>query len=316
MSGAHALRAIGIFLRRPLGQRLEDEPGRLPRPHIRGRPDRQDALAVPSAGAEHVVGALLLDDDGIVDRTDVALERQHGLRGAGTNVLAHEPAAKTEMAMTPRATRAVCMGSAAVRLHHARKNGAALRRPCQDEQAMTFLRRYGSVPAPRLRADRRRARADRCRRTTPPSSSSRCSPSCRSPRSSAARPRSLAEHLGGGIGGLLNATFGNAAELIIGALALREGLSTSSRPRSPGRSSATCCSSSAPSALVGGLQAPGPALQPHGRRPGHDDAAAQHDRAGRPGGVPPAGARRRQRRRAEARHRDRGRAVRRPTASA
>jgi Ca2+:H+ antiporter len=34
----------------------------------------------------------------------------------------------------------------------------------------------------------------------------------------------LAEHLGGGIGGLLNATFGNAAELIIGVLALREGL--------------------------------------------------------------------------------------------
>jgi Ca2+:H+ antiporter len=34
----------------------------------------------------------------------------------------------------------------------------------------------------------------------------------------------LAEHLGGGIGGLLNATFGNAAELIIGALALHEGL--------------------------------------------------------------------------------------------
>ena len=34
----------------------------------------------------------------------------------------------------------------------------------------------------------------------------------------------LAARLGGGIGGLLNATFGNAAELIIGALALREGL--------------------------------------------------------------------------------------------
>jgi Ca2+:H+ antiporter len=34
----------------------------------------------------------------------------------------------------------------------------------------------------------------------------------------------LAEQLGGGLGGLLNATFGNAAELIIGALALREGL--------------------------------------------------------------------------------------------
>jgi Ca2+:H+ antiporter len=34
----------------------------------------------------------------------------------------------------------------------------------------------------------------------------------------------LAQRLGGGIGGLLNASFGNAAELIIGALALRAGL--------------------------------------------------------------------------------------------
>ena len=34
----------------------------------------------------------------------------------------------------------------------------------------------------------------------------------------------LAERLGGGIGGLLNATFGNAAEFIIGVHALREGL--------------------------------------------------------------------------------------------
>jgi Ca2+:H+ antiporter len=34
----------------------------------------------------------------------------------------------------------------------------------------------------------------------------------------------LAARLGGGLGGLLNATFGNAAELIIGALALRHGL--------------------------------------------------------------------------------------------
>ena len=34
----------------------------------------------------------------------------------------------------------------------------------------------------------------------------------------------LAGRLGGGLGGLLNATFGNAAELIIGALALRHGL--------------------------------------------------------------------------------------------
>jgi Ca2+:H+ antiporter len=34
----------------------------------------------------------------------------------------------------------------------------------------------------------------------------------------------LAEHVGAGLGGLLNATFGNAAELIIAAVALREGL--------------------------------------------------------------------------------------------
>src|SRR4051794_13317396 len=34
----------------------------------------------------------------------------------------------------------------------------------------------------------------------------------------------MAEHLGAGIGGLLNATFGNAAELIIAIMALRAGL--------------------------------------------------------------------------------------------
>ena len=34
----------------------------------------------------------------------------------------------------------------------------------------------------------------------------------------------LAEHMGEGVGGLLNATFGNAAELIIAIAALRSGL--------------------------------------------------------------------------------------------
>src|SRR3954466_6446234 len=34
----------------------------------------------------------------------------------------------------------------------------------------------------------------------------------------------LAHHTGEGVGGLLNATFGNAAELIIAIMALREGL--------------------------------------------------------------------------------------------
>ena len=41
----------------------------------------------------------------------------------------------------------------------------------------------------------------------------------------------LADRLGGGIGGLLNATFGNAAELIIGALACVRACSTWSRLR-------------------------------------------------------------------------------------
>ena len=55
----------------------------------------------------------------------------------------------------------------------------------------------------------------------------------------------LAERLGGGIGGLMNATFGNATELIIGAFALHEACTRSSRPRSPARFSATSCWSSA-----------------------------------------------------------------------
>ena len=57
----------------------------------------------------------------------------------------------------------------------------------------------------------------------------------------------LAERLGAAAGGLLNATFGNAAELIIALMILspRPPNSTrSSRRRSPGRSSATSCSCS------------------------------------------------------------------------
>src|SRR6267154_1615623 len=37
-------------------------------------------------------------------------------------------------------------------------------------------------------------------------------------------PEELAHHTGEGVGGLLNATFGNAAELIIAVMALRQGL--------------------------------------------------------------------------------------------
>ncbi len=49
----------------------------------------------------------------------------------------------------------------------------------------------------------------------------------------------LAERLGHGIGGLLNATFGNAAEIIIGLTALAAGLPEVVRP---GPSSAMRCS--------------------------------------------------------------------------
>ena len=65
-------------------------------------------------------------------------------------------------------------------------------------------------------------------RSSRPSATSRSSCVCtRDPTAGRThRPRDevLAQHLGGGIGGLLNATFGNAAELIIGVMALREGL--------------------------------------------------------------------------------------------
>src|SRR4051794_19659973 len=53
----------------------------------------------------------------------------------------------------------------------------------------------------------------------------------------------LAETLGAAVGALLNATFGNAAELIIGLMVLRKGpaLSPSSRHPSPAPSSVTSC---------------------------------------------------------------------------
>jgi len=51
----------------------------------------------------------------------------------------------------------------------------------------------------------------------------------------------LATETGPTLGGFLNATFGNAAELIIGIVALRRIASNSFTPRSPAASWATCC---------------------------------------------------------------------------
>ena len=66
----------------------------------------------------------------------------------------------------------------------------------------------------------------------------------------------LAERLGGGIGGLLNATFGNATELIIGALALREGLTDLVKASLTGSIIGNVLLVFGASALVGGLRHP------------------------------------------------------------
>lgn len=66
----------------------------------------------------------------------------------------------------------------------------------------------------------------------------------------------LADRFGGGIGGLLNATFGNAAELIIGALALREGLTDLVKASLTGSIIGNILLVFGASALVGGLRHP------------------------------------------------------------
>ncbi len=66
----------------------------------------------------------------------------------------------------------------------------------------------------------------------------------------------LAERLGGGIGGLLNASFGNAAELIIGVLALREGLTDLVKASLTGSIISNVLLVFGASALVGGIRHP------------------------------------------------------------
>jgi Ca2+:H+ antiporter len=64
----------------------------------------------------------------------------------------------------------------------------------------------------------------------------------------------LAGRLGGGIGGMLNATFGNAAELIIGTFALREGLTDLVKASLTGSIIGNVLLVFGLSALVGGLR--------------------------------------------------------------
>ena len=66
----------------------------------------------------------------------------------------------------------------------------------------------------------------------------------------------LAKHLGGGIGGLLNATFGNVAELIIGLIALRRGLTDLVKASIAGSIIVNILLVFGLSAFVGGLRHP------------------------------------------------------------
>ena len=75
---------------------------------------------------------------------------------------------------------------------------------------------------------------------------------------------------GPAVGGLLNATFGNAAELIIALFILARGpdLTRSSRRPSPGRSSATCCWCSGCRSSPAGAPVRGRSSTARGRRRG------------------------------------------------
>ena len=96
----------------------------------------------------------------------------------------------------------------------------------------------------------------------------------------------LAARLGAGVGGLLNATFGNAAELIIALVALQRGLYDVVKASLTGSIIGNVL-------LVLGVvdlrrrAAPrAPEVRPLGRRRGLDAARAGGDRAGRAGGLP------------------------------
>ena len=96
----------------------------------------------------------------------------------------------------------------------------------------------------------------------------------------------LAEKVGEGIGGLLNATFGNAAELIIAIVALRAGLYDVVKASITGSIIGNILLVFGLSALLGGVKYSTQTLQQDRREPGHDDADAQRDRAGRAGALP------------------------------
>ena len=92
----------------------------------------------------------------------------------------------------------------------------------------------------------------------------------------------LAERMGEGVGGLLNATFGNAAELIIALAALRAGLHDVVKASIAGSIVGNILLVLGAAMLAGGLRAPGAALQCGRSALAGDDAHAGRDRADPP----------------------------------
>ena len=95
----------------------------------------------------------------------------------------------------------------------------------------------------------------------------------------------LAVHTGPTIGGLLNATLGNLAELIIAILALRAGLIDLVKASITGSILGNLLLVLGAAQLVGGLEAQGAAVQRRARGAERLAAGRRGDRAGDPGGL-------------------------------
>ena len=89
----------------------------------------------------------------------------------------------------------------------------------------------------------------------------------------------LAERMGEGVGGLLNATFGNAAELIIALAALRAGLHDVVKASIAGSIVGNILLVLGAAMLAGGLRRPRATFQCGGSALASDDAHARGDRA-------------------------------------
>ena len=89
----------------------------------------------------------------------------------------------------------------------------------------------------------------------------------------------LAERMGEGVGGLLNATFGNAAELIIALAALRAGLHDVVKASIAGSIVGNILLVLGAAMLAGGLRHPEQHFNRAGRALAGDDADARGDRA-------------------------------------